>query len=194
MEKEIVTKNGKKIKVVLGPYADPSGLFTVEANGEAYQAQLQNWSKYGPGIFILGPKAYAQITEEDYGEIQRLLGTLPPKPKGGYEHLMEKLPPIPTFKTTGNEKRFRELKEQASAIKFFDGPEMDGVNLAVASQRESLLSEARKHCPHEIFVNYEYSYTADARKLIRRICECPKCGLTHVDEVAEEISEEAIWR
>jgi len=111
-----------------------------------------------------------------------------------YDILKAQLSPIPEFKNTPNEEKFQELKAKANAIHYYSGAESDGLNLAVDSQKSEIMKEARKYCKHNIEINYNYTYTHDARKLITRIIKCEKCGLYQKDGASEELSPEAIWR
>jgi len=190
----VKTKAGKRLEIVLPQYKAPGGTFKVRVDGKEYNAVLQRWPDYGPGIYIRDIEAYAKIGEEDYARIKNRIERLPPKPDQGFEELKKRLPRMPSFHTTGNEKKFKELKSQADAIIFFEGPEMEGVNLAQAKKKEEIMRQARRHCPHEIETSYLYGYTADGRKKVTRIVRCKKCGLVHTDEVSAELGDEAIWR
>ena len=110
----------------------------------------------------------------------------------GYEELAEKLPPLPEI-PEGDEKRFQELKKEAEALRFYEGPEADGLNLAVAARREEIMAEAQKYCHHDLQVRYHAGYTVDGRRRLIRECFCEKCGLFRMEEAREELSIEAFF-
>jgi len=111
-----------------------------------------------------------------------------------YQELIKKLPPIKYPETDGDLKQYEELIKKAENVKFYHGPEDDGLNLAQRRYREDLITEARKHCPHEWTVKYYKEFTGDARRQIRRVATCLRCGEQIVDIVSEEISDTARWR
>lgn len=92
-----------------------------------------------------------------------------------------------------DEKKCRELLGRQKPV-LYDGPESDGLRLAVASENSRVRKEAQKYCDHEFGVSYDETYTADARLKLQRDAVCEKCGLRQTDIATEEVSEEAIWR
>jgi len=115
------------------------------------------------------------------------------KVQAEYDTLKSKLPPIPNFHNTPNEKKFKKIMSKISN-QYFSGKEDDGLNLAISSENERIRSEARKYCNHNIEITYHNTFTADARKKIERIIECKKCGLYILDTAEEPVSDSAIWR
>jgi len=93
-----------------------------------------------------------------------------------YKHLEDQLPEIDIENGT----------YVPESKKVYDGPESDGLNLAVNAQKK-----ADKNCKHEIKVTYRRTHKADGRKMIERIVECKKCGLVQKDTASENVSETA---
>lgn len=110
-----------------------------------------------------------------------------------YQKLIEKLPPIPKFENTPDPEKFQSLMSKLSK-QYFSGEEDDGLNLSVDSYNSKILSEARKFCKHELQIEYNKTYTEDARKKVERVISCDKCGLYVFDTAEEGLSDSAIWR
>ena len=89
-----------------------------------------------------------------------------------YSHLEKQLPPIPVFSSSGDDERAQKLLREAEEIRYYSGPESDGLNLSVSARKRELREEARKHCVHEIEIEINRTYTADARREIIRTVEC----------------------
>jgi len=111
-----------------------------------------------------------------------------------YDNLKKQLPAIPEYKNIPDEEKFRALTQKAQSLKYYGGTEDDGLDIAISAEKERIMKEARQYCQHEIQIEYNYTHTYDARKLIERTIECEKCGLYRKDTVSEKLSSEAIWR
>jgi hypothetical protein len=108
-----------------------------------------------------------------------------------YASLKEELPEI-NIKTDNNDELAQKLIKEAGVIEYYNGPESDGLNLAVSSKKGKLLQEAQKHCKHELQTGYNEGYTNDARKELTRTITCKKCGLHKTDVVRESVDNEKI--
>lgn len=114
------------------------------------------------------------------------------KRKKEYEHLFKQLPDR-KIKSENNDEKAQEILAKRN-FNFFRGPESDGLNLNISAENSRLEKEAQKYCEHELEEEIDRTYTADARKKIKRRIYCEKCGLEIVDEVSDPVSDEAIWR
>ena len=112
-----------------------------------------------------------------------------------YKELYSKLKKIslPENNTNPDEEKMKEILNKKDN-RYFNDPEMDGVNLSISSANARLVLEAQKYCDHEFEVEYNEDYTNYIRMKLTRIVSCDKCGFELKKTITEELGENAFWR
>jgi len=96
------------------------------------------------------------------------------------------------IETTENDEIAKEFIQKAESLRYYEGEEDEGLNIAISSGKNRLYHEAQKHCRHELVYDIYRTYTIDARKEIQRTIKCKKCKLFLRDVVAEKLSIDTI--
>lgn len=111
-----------------------------------------------------------------------------------YKKLYNKLKkiPLPENNSHPDKEKMKEILSKKDD-RYFNGPEMDGVNLSISSANAKLVLDAQKYCNHEFEVKYNEDYTGDIRMKLTRIVSCDKCGFELRKIVTEELGEKAFW-
>lgn len=125
-------------------------------------------------------------------EFEKALAAEEEKNRKEYAHLIAKLPER-KIENTPDEEKFQELISQINYNRF-SGSEDDGLNTAISAGNSRIRAEAGKYCSHELKEEYEYTYTADARKKVICTITCDKCGLYIRNEASDPVLEDAVWR
>ena len=91
---------------------------------------------------------------------------------------------MPKNNENPDDEKCKELLKTAQANSFYnEDPEYSGLNLASASYCVGIYREAGKLCNHNFKINFDRTYTEDARlKLVREV-SCEKCHFSHKDTV-----------
>ena len=126
-------------------------------------------------------------------EIEKIKIEKEEKIQAEYDCLKKKLPAIPNFSNTPDEKKFKDIMSKISE-QHFSGSEDEGLNLAISGGNAKIKNEAKNYCNHKIEISYRNTHTADARKKIERTIICKKCGLFIRDFASEAVSSDAMWR
>ena len=108
--------------------------------------------------------------------------------------LIKALPKFVPPKSDKDDKKAKRLLAEAKSISYYNGPESEGLNLAVDRERAKLRKEAAKHCIHDWETKISQSYTQDARRKVIRTITCKKCGWTKKDMKTEAVGSRAIRR
>lgn len=108
-----------------------------------------------------------------------------------YDDLKATLPKLELPKSTPNVEKKNEIMSKTNT-KYFDNKEFKNINLSILSNNEKLARQASQYCEHNINVEYNYTYTQDARHKIIRTATCGNCGLKIVDVVEEDVKYN--WR
>ena len=111
-----------------------------------------------------------------------------------YDELIAKLPLISINNNSLDDVKFNAIMSQIKNLKFYHGPESEGLNPAVKHKQYQLYKQAQACCKHDLKIEINKEYTADARKRVKRIIKCSKCNLVITDTIEEPITDEAIWR
>lgn len=110
-----------------------------------------------------------------------------------YVELESRLPEI-EIKSLHNDEKAQKFIVEANKVKFYDGAEMDGVNIAQDAKKQKLFHEAQKYCEHELETEIYRTHTQDARKKIIKTIRCAKCSLEKSVSAEERVTDEAMMR
>lgn len=139
-------------------------------------------------------KVCFEIPKADYDEVVMVeIEKRKAEKDAEWNGLIAQLPTVELPTGDGNQSEYTRLMAGANQIRFFNGPEMDGVNMAANRRKNELLREARTHCNHQFVETIEKTLTFDSRRKVTKVHKCSICGLKIKNSVEEDISNEAYW-
>ena len=103
-----------------------------------------------------------------------------------YQFLIDQLDSIDIVSGDDDDEA-QKLINRAKKFKFYQGEESEGLNLSLSRQKNELISEAQKHCNHQLEERLDLSLTADVRKKATKTVNCCKCGLSKSVSSEEEV-------
>ena len=135
-------------------------------------------------------KVCLEIPKADYDAIVTIaIEKLEAEKDAEWQVLIDRLPAIELPIGDGNQAEYNRLMNEANQVKFFNGTEMDGVNMAADRSKNELIREARTHCSHTWVESIERHFTFDARKKVTMIQKCSICKLEIKESIEDELSE-----